>query len=99
MAKTKIEISHPLCRIFEEGHVNSYTFEAEIEKGTKMDAFLKMLGDNNLAFQRILSTPGAQLAGQVAVTLNGRRLQFPPDFQLLLRNDDRIELALDYIGC
>jgi hypothetical protein len=64
-----------------------------------VDAFLKALGDDHPAFQSLLSTPGAQLTGQVAVTLNGRRLQFPPDFQLPLRNDDRIELALDYIGC
>ncbi len=99
MAKIKIQISYPLCRAFEKEEYYGYSFESEIEASAKVDAFLNALGDDNPAFQRMLAIPGAQLTGQVAVTLNGRRLQFSPDFQLPLLNDDRIELALDYLGC
>ncbi len=99
MSRIKIQVTYPLCRSFGREQYGGYSFESEIGPSTSVSAFLKVIGADNSEFQRMLSTPAVEPAGLVAVALNGRHLQFTPDLQIILHDNDRIELGLANLGC
>ncbi len=99
MLNINVDVSYPLSRDWGEEKTNGYSFSTEMRDGAKVTEFLKVMGDSNIALQKLLSTPGGQPTGLVAVTLNSRRLCYRDDLETQLQDKDHVNLALDQIGC